>query len=207
MYIVTMPELVALLILLPALGAAIGYVFANDRTRKATGGKSPAELREEFEEYRAGVNTHFQETATLLDGMTEQYRTVYVHMAKGAFDLCDSADAGPRLEQLQAVLQVSDSTVDDVHSADADIEALHEQAADVAHDEHELAPQAKSDAHESTAATSETETEICDHADPLDSSAAPAPSIKTVAGSESKATEPDGGATGSAEEQENRPAA
>ena len=207
MYIVTMPELVALLILLPALGAAIGYVFANDRTRKATGGKSPAQLREEFEEYRAGVNTHFQETATLLDGMTEQYRTVYAHMAKGAFELCDSADAGPRLEQLQAVLQVSDSTVVDVHSADADIERHQEPATDVAHGEHEPAPQAKPDAHESTAATSETEAEIGDHADPLDSSAGPAPSIKTVAGSEPNATEPDGDATDSAQEQKNRPAA
>ena len=129
-----MPELVALLIVIPALGAAIGYVFANDRTRRAAGGKSPAQLREEFEEYRAGVNAHFQETATLLDGVTEQYRAVYAHMAKGAFDFCDSANAGPRLEQLQSVLKASDPGVVEVHSPDANVEAHQEPATEIAPD-------------------------------------------------------------------------
>ena len=203
MYIVTMPELVALLIFLPALGAAIGYVFANDRTRRATGGKSPAQLREEFEEYRAGVNTHFQETATLLDGMSEQYRAVYAHMAKGAFDLCDSADTGPRLEQLQAVLQVSDTTVVDVQSTDEIIEVPQDPATNIAPDAHEPDPQPSPDADVLTAAASETEPETGDHVDTPDTSAGPAPSIKTVAGGEPDAIEPDGGA----EAQENRPAA
>lgn len=201
MYIVTMSELVALLILLLALGAAIGYVFANDRTRRATGGKSPAQLREEFEEYRAGVNTHFQETATLLDGMTEQYRTVYAHMAKGAFDLCDSAETGPRLEQLQAVLQVADTTVVGVQSADAIIDVQQAPATDIAPDEHKPYPEQTADAAESTAATSETETS--EPIDAPDTSAGPAPSIKTVTGSEPDVTEGDG----AAEKQANRPAA
>lgn len=118
---ITVLELAALVVLLPLFGALLGYVVAGDRLRRAAGGRDPAELREEMEDYRREVNSHFQETAALLDGMTAQYRAVYMHMAEGAQKLCDTDDAGPRLEQLRSVLLDGPGVVDvPVEDASAD---------------------------------------------------------------------------------------
>lgn len=101
---ITVLEFAALVVLLPAFGGLVGYLVAGDRMRRAAGGRTPAELREELETYREDVTSHFQETAELLDGMTAQYRAVYTHMAQGAQTLCDAEGSGPRLEQLRAGL-------------------------------------------------------------------------------------------------------
>ena len=70
MLTLTAGELVALLILLPLLGAMLGFVFATDRMRKANGGRTPTEIRQELEDYKCAVAAHFQDSANIMEQMT-----------------------------------------------------------------------------------------------------------------------------------------
>ncbi|MFT6625288.1 MAG: uncharacterized membrane-anchored protein YhcB (DUF1043 family) [Cycloclasticus sp.] len=45
-------------------------------------------LEAERDEYRKQVDNHFVNTAVLFKGLTDQYREVYRHIAKGAGELC-----------------------------------------------------------------------------------------------------------------------
>ena len=45
-------------------------------------------LEAERDEYRKQVDNHFVNTAVLFKGLTDQYREVYRHIAKGADELC-----------------------------------------------------------------------------------------------------------------------
>ncbi len=74
---------------LVALGAAAGYLWAGVRAREASGGRPPAELKRDYDQYRGKVDAHFATTNELLQRMTEQYREVYAHMASGARELCE----------------------------------------------------------------------------------------------------------------------
>jgi len=96
--------IVILILIVGAVSAFGGYVVAQERQRRAGGGKSAAELRTELSEYKENVNTHFQTTAGLLHDMTEQYRAVYEHMASGAQSLCDPDTARTQIESLRAGL-------------------------------------------------------------------------------------------------------
>lgn len=96
--------IVILMLIVGAVSAFGGYVVAQERQRRAGGGKSAAELRTELSEYKENVNTHFQTTAGLLHDMTEQYRAVYEHMASGAQSLCDPDTARTQIESLRAGL-------------------------------------------------------------------------------------------------------
>ena len=95
-------ELAFMICVLLVVGGLVGYTVAVDRLRRAGGGKTPAVLRQELEDYRLGVTTHFQKTAELLNGLTEQYRAVHQHMAEGASRLCDASDDNATLAQLRA---------------------------------------------------------------------------------------------------------
>lgn len=44
-------------------------------------------LRKEYDDYRAQVEAHFQETATLFNQLTGTYRSLYEHLAEGAQSL------------------------------------------------------------------------------------------------------------------------
>ena len=76
----------------------LGFVFATDRMRKGTGGRTPTEIRQELEDYKRAVAAHFQDSGNIMEHMTEQYRPIYAHMAHGAAQLCDDGDQseGPR---------------------------------------------------------------------------------------------------------------
>ncbi|RMG28358.1 MAG: DUF1043 family protein [Gammaproteobacteria bacterium] len=45
------------------------------------------EKTRQYETYREEVNSHFQKTAELFHGLTEQYRAVYLHLARSAQQL------------------------------------------------------------------------------------------------------------------------
>ena len=45
--------------------------------------------------YEAEVSEHFNQTAQLLSRMTEDYRTIYNHLASGAEQLCNDATSIP----------------------------------------------------------------------------------------------------------------
>lgn len=109
--------IVILLVIMGVVSAFGGYVFAQERQRRAGGGKSAAELRKELSEYKENVNTHFQTTAGLLHDMTEQYRAVYEHMASGAQNLCDPDTARTQIESLRAGLLPAGSPAADAEPA------------------------------------------------------------------------------------------
>lgn len=83
------------------LGAGFGYQSAMMRERKAGGGRTASELKTELEDYQQNVSDHFMESAALLQGMTEQYKKIYEHMARGAQDLCETQEDRPELAALR----------------------------------------------------------------------------------------------------------
>ena len=110
MLTLTAGELIALLVLLPALGGMLGFVFATDRMRRANGGKTPAEIKREFEDYRNEVAAHFQGSADIMEQMTEQYRSIYAHLAHGAANLCEEGEHNDGLRELRRLSQALDET-------------------------------------------------------------------------------------------------
>ncbi|MFT4561107.1 MAG: uncharacterized membrane-anchored protein YhcB (DUF1043 family) [Gammaproteobacteria bacterium] len=100
-------DVVTVVVLLVVTGVACalgGYAIAQGRQRRAGDGKSAAELKSELSQYKENVAEHFQTTASLLHDMTEQYRSVYEHMAGGAQQLCDAEQATVQIESLKAGL-------------------------------------------------------------------------------------------------------
>ncbi|MDA0824237.1 MAG: DUF1043 family protein [Proteobacteria bacterium] len=95
---------VVLLLIMGVACAVGGYAIAQARQRQAGDGKLAAELKSELSEYKENVAAHFQTTASLLHDMTEQYRSVYEHMASGAQNLCDAEQATAQIESLKAGL-------------------------------------------------------------------------------------------------------
>jgi len=96
--------IVALVVFVGVVCAVGGYTFANARQRRAGDGKSAQELKIEIGNYKEDVTEHFQTTARLMQELTEQYRTVYKHMANGAIKLCDAENATAQIERLRAGL-------------------------------------------------------------------------------------------------------
>jgi uncharacterized membrane-anchored protein YhcB (DUF1043 family) len=73
------------------LGFWIGQ-WAGGRTSGNTGALKQAQ--QDLADYKKEVETHFEETAGLVNKMTESYRDVYKHLANGAKTLCaDEAKA------------------------------------------------------------------------------------------------------------------
>lgn len=101
MLTLTTIELLAIIVILPLTGAIAGYRLAGNRMRRDSGGKTPAELKTEFENYRQGVTGHFEQTAELLQQMTQQYRAIYTHLARGAAELSAPHESNTHLEELQ----------------------------------------------------------------------------------------------------------
>ena len=75
------------------LGTALGCIVAwlvlsrNGKTQQLQ--TELNELREHFTDYRDQVTQHFMQSSTLVQAMTESYRSVYEHLASGAQHLCD----------------------------------------------------------------------------------------------------------------------
>lgn len=86
-----------------AIGLVIGYLLG-----RIGGGKQDTLKQElndahaELARYKEQVNEHFETTAELVNGLTEQYRQVHQHLAAGAQTLCNDQRPG---ESLQASLQ------------------------------------------------------------------------------------------------------
>lgn len=94
--------LVSAAVVLSVLGVGIGYWWASINQRRASGGKSVAELNAEKQAYQEQVEDHFKTTADLLNEMTDKYRDVYRHMAEGAQNLVASENVAPALAALQS---------------------------------------------------------------------------------------------------------
>ena len=82
-------------------GAAIGFFIGR---RSADDQKQIRDLkgqlsnsRSEHEAYRQQVNNHFQKTSELFGSLTNNYRTVFLHLAEGSQELCSSDAAKLKL--------------------------------------------------------------------------------------------------------------
>lgn len=104
------------LIWLCATGALIGggivgaIVYRNLVPGKKKTDDLRAELdaaRLELETYKTSVNSHFDKTAELVNGLTQDYVKVYQHLAEGAQALGDGRDFTNVLEQHQGKVLIS----------------------------------------------------------------------------------------------------
>ncbi|MEQ8660354.1 MAG: DUF1043 family protein [Gammaproteobacteria bacterium] len=86
-------SLVITAVVLFGLGILTGYLFASTRARLEGGGRTPAELKRDLDDYQERVDDHFVTTNELLGRLTAQYREVYAHMANGARELCRNNEA------------------------------------------------------------------------------------------------------------------
>ena len=70
------------------VGLAVGGVGMYLTMRRRYGDREAvAELRSEFEQYKARVTEHFVETADLVNTLTRTYKNVYDHLETGAYRL------------------------------------------------------------------------------------------------------------------------
>jgi uncharacterized membrane-anchored protein YhcB (DUF1043 family) len=75
-----------------AIGGLIGFLIGRsdgDSNEK----EKLEDVKQELESYKTQVAGHFEETADLVNKMTESYRGVYQHLATGAQALCDADTA------------------------------------------------------------------------------------------------------------------
>ncbi len=85
-----------------ALIGALAYRLLAPSVKQA--GKVKSELdetREELNDYKASVNSHFNKTSELVNDLTQNYVRVYQHLAEGAQTLGDSKALNNLLEQHQ----------------------------------------------------------------------------------------------------------
>ena len=71
-----------------AIGALLYKVFKSDEARVKELQLQLQNLSEEHENYKSSVHSHFNNSARLLNQLTDSYREVYLHMADGARSLC-----------------------------------------------------------------------------------------------------------------------
>ena len=101
MFSISVLELLLMVVVLPLLGGVIGFAVGSDRARRDDQEDKVEALQAEFDEYRGGVTSHFEKTAAVMQQMTEQYRSLYVHMAQSSVDLCGAPDDLPQLEEFK----------------------------------------------------------------------------------------------------------
>jgi uncharacterized membrane-anchored protein YhcB (DUF1043 family) len=99
-----------------AVGALVGggiigaIVYRNLAPGKKESDDLNAELdaaRLEMEAYKTSVNSHFDKTAELVNGLTQDYVKVYKHLAEGAQALGEGRDFANVLEQHQGKVLIS----------------------------------------------------------------------------------------------------
>lgn len=76
-----------------AIGALIGYLLGRAGANNSEEQQKLEDVQKELDSYKAQVAGHFEETAELVNKMTESYREVYAKLATGAQVLCDAETA------------------------------------------------------------------------------------------------------------------
>jgi uncharacterized membrane-anchored protein YhcB (DUF1043 family) len=74
--------------------------------------KELEESRKELKNYRTEVSGHFQATANKVNALTENYRDVYEHLARGAQSLCDKGSAPVLMNELNRNPMLGSETVE-----------------------------------------------------------------------------------------------
>jgi uncharacterized membrane-anchored protein YhcB (DUF1043 family) len=90
----------------------IGRLTSKGRKDKKRLETELEQSREELSNYRSQVTSHFRETAHRVNALTENYRNVYEHLARGAQDLCDKSDAPELMSELNRNPMLDDRTTE-----------------------------------------------------------------------------------------------
>ena len=77
-------------------GLIVGVAAVLLFNKLRSGSASPSGVKQEFDDYKSQVESHFEETSKKFQDMTEQYQDLYKHLSTGAVTLCrpDSVAAG-----------------------------------------------------------------------------------------------------------------
>lgn len=70
------------------VGAVLYKQLKSDEAKVRLLEEQLENVERDFESYKDNVHSHFNNTATLLNNLTDSYREVYRHMAAGAQALC-----------------------------------------------------------------------------------------------------------------------
>ncbi|MBR9827236.1 MAG: YhcB family protein [Oceanospirillales bacterium] len=99
------------------IGALIGFLLGRaggSSSREQTLVDELDSARAELEQYKRQVGTHFETTAELVNGLSEQYRKVHQHLANSAESLCPGLPASAALQhELEPAQNAAIPTVTD----------------------------------------------------------------------------------------------
>lgn len=98
------------------VGAAVYKQLKSDEARVRTLEDQLQSLQREHDAYKDNVHEHFNNTAQLLNNLTDSYREVYRHMASGAQALCPDYIS----EQLSHSANAQDSLTRDTFTEPAE---------------------------------------------------------------------------------------
>lgn len=85
-------QVLILALVVLAVGLLIGYLLGRNGSRQNVLNQELTEAHQELSNYKARVNGHFEETAHLMNELTDQYRKVHEHLSQGVQDLCDNSE-------------------------------------------------------------------------------------------------------------------
>ncbi len=69
-------------------GLIVGIAAVLLFNKLRSGSASPSSVKQEFDDYKSQVESHFEETSKKFQDMTEQYQDLYKHLSTGATTLC-----------------------------------------------------------------------------------------------------------------------
>lgn len=106
-----------------ALGLLIGMLIASRRNNSKKVQQDLknhiSDIQQQQQDYQQEVSSHFTQTATLINQLTNSYRDVHNHLAQGA-ELLAGGASGERLQRLPSQPEESRDTL----SPDADPETI-----------------------------------------------------------------------------------
>lgn len=111
------------------LGSIVAYALTSRNSRNQNLQAELDQLNERFTEYREQVSQHFMHTSDLVQEMTRSYRSVYEHLATGAYHLCGEQAETPSLgHQPEDTLAADNatSTNDSEYNELAELSSLRE---------------------------------------------------------------------------------
>ena len=107
-----------------AIGVAVGGIlfklYSPEQSKARDLEKHLHDKQDELKNYQHEVTEHFTETSKLLKDLTENYRDVHNHLAKGAQVLCESSNTPPIMYKLPEVDMTGDDDEKDSIAAPLD---------------------------------------------------------------------------------------
>lgn len=142
-----------------AVGFFVGVSVMLIFNKLKTGAATASGVRQEYDDYKEQVESHFEETSKKFQQMTEQYQDLYQHLAVGATSLC-------RPDSLAASLADSTAPVAKLDSKPRESASIDETTAQtepvVDNSEQEAAPQATDQAVSKRAQTASQDKSLVD---------------------------------------------